>query len=153
MFRLSKMADYGILMLVYVAGAETGSQHTARDLAQHSRLPLTTVAKVVKTLVRTGFLESRRGSRGGYTLARPAHAIGMVDVISALEGPVTLTACAAHISQAGTCDIERTCPARQPWQRLNALLVGALANVTLADMTGGAPLAPAPTLYAPGALK
>ena len=146
MFRLSKMADYGILMLVYVAGSEAGSLHTARDLAAHSKLPVTTVSKVVKKLVREGFLMSKRGMRGGYTLARPATAIGMVEVITALEGPVALTACAAHQSREATCDIERTCPARQPWQRLNALLVGALANITLADMVSQAPARPAPTL-------
>jgi FeS assembly SUF system regulator len=149
MLRLSKMADYGILMLVQVAGSEVGGLHTTRDLATGSKLPVTTVSKVVKKLVREGFLVSRRGIRGGYTLARPAQDIGMVDVIAALEGPVALTACAAHHSRVGSCDIERTCPARQPWQRLNALLVGALAHVTLADMIGQALPQPAKTLDAP----
>jgi len=138
MLRLSKMADYGILVLVHVAGSEPGSLHTARDLALDSKLPVTTVSKVVKKLVREGLLVSRRGIRGGYALARPAQDIGMVDVIAALEGPVALTACAAHHSRQGMCDIERTCPARQPWQRLNALLVGALSHVTLADMVSQA---------------
>ncbi len=144
MLRLSKMTDYGILMLVRVAGTEPGTLHTARDLAAHSRLPVTTVSKVVKTLVREGFLASRRGIRGGYSLARPADTISMVDVISALEGPVALTACAAHQNGPGHCDIATTCPARKPWQRLNALLVGVLANVTLRDMAGSQDLTPAP---------
>lgn len=146
MLRLSKMTDYGILMLVYVAGTEAGTLHTTRDLAAHSRLPATTVSKVVKTLVREGFLTSRRGMHGGYSLARPAESIPMVDVIAALEGPVALTACAAHGKGPGSCDIETTCPARQPWQKLNALLVGALANITLRDMAGQQKL---PTTSAP----
>ena len=152
MLRLSKMTDYGILMLVSVAGTQSSSLHTARDLAAYSNLPITTVSKVVKSLVKGGFLVSRRGIRGGYTLARPAEAIAMVDVIAALEGPVALTACAAHQAGSSRCDIATTCPARQPWQRLNGLLVAALGNVTLRDMAGSHALVPAPSSTPPRSL-
>lgn len=132
MLRLSKMADYGILLLVRVAACESGRVHTARDLAAYSRLPLTTVSKVVKALVRRGLLVSRRGMHGGYALARAADAISVVDVIAAMEGPVALTACASHAGRG--CELVDTCPTRAPWHRLNAIVVGTLASVSLADM-------------------
>lgn len=139
MLRLSKMADYGILLLVRVAACEAGRVHTARDLAAYSRLPLTTVSKVVKSLVRQGLLVSRRGMHGGYALARDARAISVVDVIAAMEGPVALTACASHAGRG--CGLVGTCPTRAPWHRLNAIVVGALADVSLADMHRAPPLA------------
>jgi FeS assembly SUF system regulator len=144
MLRLSKMTDYGIVLLAHVASCPTRPWHTARDLSAFSHLPLPTVSKVVKTLVRAGLLESRRGAKGGYTLARPAESLPMVEVITALEGPVALTACAAHPGTGRRCDIQNTCPTRAPWHRLNALVIGALANVTLADMNPAAAACPAP---------
>lgn len=135
MFRLSKMADYGILLLVHVARAEPGRRHTAPELAAAAHLPLPTVSKVVKALVRAGLLCSWRGTQGGCGLSRPAEAISMVDVIAALEGPVALTACAAHAG--GRCELTQTCVTRGSWQRLNAVVLGALGEVTLAEMARG----------------
>ena len=137
MLRLSKMADYGILLLVRVAACEAGRVHTARDLAAYSRLPMTTVSKVVKSLARQGLLVSRRGMHGGYALARAAEAISVVDVIAAMEGPVALTACASHAGRG--CELVSTCPTRAPWHRLNAIVVSTLAGVSLADMHAAPP--------------
>lgn len=142
MLRLSKMADYGIVLMVHVAGCPSEQVHTARELAAESRLPLPTVSKVVKTLVREGLLVSRRGVHGGYSLARAPDAITVVDVIAALEGPVALTACAAHMGRG--CEILATCGTRQQWHKLNAIVVGALAGVSLADMNRAAAMAPHP---------
>ncbi len=84
-------------------------------------------------LAHAGLLESQRGIKGGYALARDASAITMVDIIDALEGPIALTDC---IGPDGTlCEIEALCPTRTHWHRINDVLTQVLRSVTLAEMT------------------
>ena len=72
MIRLSKLADYGIVMMTHMA-REPGRQQTAPEIAARSHLPLPMASKILKGLARAGLLVSHRGAKGGYGLARPAH--------------------------------------------------------------------------------
>jgi FeS assembly SUF system regulator len=117
------------------------------QLAQESRVPQPTVAKLLKQLAQAGIVVSQRGPAGGYALARAAEAITVADVIAALEGPISLTACVDGAE--GHCEVERLCPMRGNWDRVNRAIRAALESVTLADMTPTpmfdlAPGAPAP---------
>lgn len=138
MIRLSKLADYGIVMMTHMA-ARAERQHTAPEIAAQSHLPLPMASKILKALVRGGVLVSHRGVKGGYGLARPATAISVADVIVALEGPIALTACIEHAP--GECDIEALCPARANWQRINAAIRDALEGITMAEMAQTVPAA------------
>lgn len=156
MIRLSKMADYGIVLLAYVAQGELGQVCTARDLAQASGLPMPTVAKVVKTLARAGLLVSHRGVHGGYSLARSADAISVVDVIDAMEGPVAMTACTRPRRRPGAslgCGLLATCPTRGAWAQINRRVKDALSTMTLHEMRAFAgPLASPAVARRPAAL-
>jgi len=132
MIRMSKMTDYGIVLMVGLARA--GSARTARQLAVETDLPLSTVAKVLKALNRNGFLESRRGAQGGYSLLRSAEGIGIAELIEALEGPIALTECSSAPSGSG-CSHEDTCPVRAPWVQINRAVKNALADISLSDMS------------------
>ena len=132
MIKLSRMADYGVVLMTELACA-TDTLRTASELAANTALPVPTVSKVLKLLAHAGLLESRRGIKGGYALARDASAITMVDIIDAMEGPIALTDC---IGPGGTlCEIEALCPTRTNWHRINDVLTQVLRNVTLAEMT------------------
>ncbi|MBL8259048.1 MAG: Rrf2 family transcriptional regulator, partial [Candidatus Competibacteraceae bacterium] len=74
MIRITREADYGILLMTYLAQAD-GQSLSAAALAQQRRLPLPMVSKILKSLTRAGLLVSQRGAQGGYSLARPAAAI------------------------------------------------------------------------------
>ena len=140
MIRLSKLADYGIVLLTYFAQAhaqEHAEGRTARELAALSSLPLPTVSKILKALCRGGLLVSQRGMRGGYSLSRPPRAITVVDIIAAIEGPIAMTQCS--FSAPGLCEFESACPVRSNWQRINQVVVAALGNLTLIDMQRPAP--------------
>ncbi len=69
MLRITKQADYGIVLMTHMAG-EPERQITAGELAIETRLPAPTVSKVLKMLARQGLLGSHRGVKGGYCLAR-----------------------------------------------------------------------------------
>ncbi|PYX07335.1 MAG: SUF system Fe-S cluster assembly regulator [Acidobacteria bacterium] len=131
MIRLSKLTDYGLVLMSYVARSG-GGLHTARGLAAESGLPLPTVSKVLKTLLQSGFLVSHRGINGGYNLARGAQEISVAEIIAALEGPIALTECSTDIS--GLCDFERGCPIKTNQRIINQVVRGALEKLTLADL-------------------
>ena len=138
MIRLSKLADYGIVMMTHMA-RDAGRQQTAPEIAAQSHLPLPMASKILKGLAHAGLLVSHRGAKGGYSLARPAHRISVADVIVALEGPIALTTCIEH--GPGECDIEALCPARANWQRINRAIREALEGITLLEMARTVPLA------------
>jgi Rrf2 family protein len=85
----------------------------------------------LKALAREGLLASQRGSKGGYALARHPEQITVPEMITALEGPISLTECTLH---PGACQQESNCGVREPWQRINDAVHDALDRITLADL-------------------
>ena len=130
MLKLSKLTDYGIVVMTHLA-QEPSQVHAAGDVAGAIRVAVPTVSKVLKRLSRAGLLVSARGSKGGYRLARMPAAISVAQVIDALEGPFAITECA---SDGGNCSQESHCAERANWQRINDNVWHALAGVSLADM-------------------
>ena len=137
MLRLTKLTDYGIVLMAYIAFEEKQGARTARDLAELSGLPLPTVSKVLKMLARGGLLVSHRGKNGGYTLVREANEISVAEMLEALEGPLALTDCATHDDS--DCDISSSCPVKTNWRTINDAVNGALKSVKLSEMTKPAP--------------
>jgi FeS assembly SUF system regulator len=146
--RLSKHADYGIVIMTNLA-RQPGRQHNAPEVAAHSHIPLPMASKILKTLARAGLLASHRGVKGGYGLARPAATISVAEVISALDGPIAVTACIED--GPGGCEIEAFCPARANWQRINDAIRAALEGISMAEMAQAIPMVfRAPALGAHG---
>lgn len=137
MIRISRLTDYSIVLLTHVARGGVDRIHNARDLASEAELPLPTVSKLLKTLTKTGFLESHRGVQGGYALARPPESITMVEIISALEGPVAITLCSEG---PGSCELEHQCPTRSNLVIINRAIRGALEGIRLSDLAAPRPL-------------
>jgi FeS assembly SUF system regulator len=132
MIRLSKLADYGLVIMTHVGRKRAGTLHTARGLALESGLPVPTVSKLLKLLLHNGFLTSQRGTKGGYILARDAQEISVAEMIAALEGPIALTDCSTEIT--GLCEIESGCPAKHNQRIINQVVRGALERLTLSDL-------------------
>lgn len=105
---------------------------TAAELAEQTALPLPTVSKLTKQLAAAGLLESHRGASGGYVLSKNPAEISVAGIVAALEGPIALTDCMA--ADGSTCEIEALCPTRTNWRQINEALVGALEDVSLAEM-------------------
>jgi FeS assembly SUF system regulator len=135
MFKLSKLTDYAVVVLVRL-GREDGVQ-TSPGIAACIGLPEPTVAKVLKTLAGTGLVVSQRGARGGYRLARPLADIPVAAVIAAIDGPIALTACVDN----GACESHGLCPMHGRWDPVNEAIEAALRGITLADMDRAIPRA------------
>ena len=140
MLRITKEADYGIMLLVYMAGRPRGEIHTARQAAEWSGLPLPMVSKILRSLARGEILDSHRGVSGGYSLAREPADTSVAEVIRALEGPISMVQCG---SDPGACDQEAVCPTRVNWARISVEVENALERVPISTMVpsvGGAEL-------------
>jgi FeS assembly SUF system regulator len=132
MLRISKLTDYGTVILAYMA-AQHGRVLAAAELAERTGIALPTVSKLLKKLQRSGLVCSTRGSHGGYHLAHPAAQVTAAQILDALEGPVAITECS---SQHSNCGIEASCRIGHAWQRLNGAIRQALNEVTLAQLSG-----------------
>lgn len=131
MIRLSKLTDYAIVVMTTMA-APNGARFSAAQLAERTGVPAPTIAKLLKLLTPAGLMVSHRGASGGYVLSRPPADITIADIITALDGPIALTACVEGGD--ATCGVERLCPMRGGWDKLNRAIRSALGSVTLADM-------------------
>ena len=132
MVKLGKLTDYGLVLMTLIARGEGLPLRTARDLAVDSRLPLSTVSKLLKQLLQSGLLTSHRGMRGGYFLAREPRDITVIEIIAAIEGPMALTECSADVS--GLCNLESFCPIKSNQQIINQAVRGVLDKITLSDL-------------------
>jgi len=133
MIRMSKLTDYGIVLLAHMARGPIDLRRNARNLAAESHLPVPTVSKILKMLAREGLLVTHRGVKGGFSLARRPENISMAQIISAIEGPVTITECSDDVPR--ICTLEQWCPVGTNWQRINQAVREALENIKLSEMT------------------
>ena len=131
MLRLSKKADYALIAMKHLAQKSGAPSTSAREIAEQYDIPIELMAKVLQRLVRTGLLVSTQGTRGGYTLGRPSATISVADVIQAIEGPFTVTACSTDNSD---CEQYGKCSIRDPLWQIRERIVAALGTVTIAEM-------------------
>ena len=131
MLRITKITDYGFILLAHMANRDRELLHNAKDLSAAIGIPLPTVSKVLKILTQGGILQSHQGSKGGYSLSRPAREISAAEIIEAVEGPVAITDC----SSVDGC--ERNCVVSSSWQRVNNAVTDTLKGLSLADMANG----------------
>ncbi len=162
----STKAEYGVRVMVELArragesadaadaagaGASAGSVVPLAEIAEHDGLPLAYLEHLVARLRKAGLIDSRRGSRGGYMLARPAERITAAEIVEALEGAIAPIECISQgpdgsVVCSRESDPGHVCPTKLLWMKVRFSIVKALEDTTLADL-----LAPAGGLAAAGA--
>ncbi len=94
--RISRKIDYGLRAMVYLASIARDVVVPFREIAKQMMIPEDFLAKILKTLVDHGLVASTRGPHGGYALARPSSEISFLEVIEAVEGPISINLCLDH---------------------------------------------------------
>ena len=130
MLRVTRLTDYATLLLTLLA-SRPQAVLSAAQLAEPTRLELTTVSKVLKPLAQAGLIEGLRGVNGGYRLARDAADIRLIDIVEAMEGPLEMTECSGEHSR---CEHQTHCGLTTHWRRINDVIGDALRDVTLAQL-------------------
>jgi FeS assembly SUF system regulator len=137
MLRMSKLADYGTVVMASMA-RDPQRIHSAADVAERIGLAAPTVSKILKTLARGGLVTSSRGAKGGYRLRGDPAEISVAQIIGAVDGPIGMTECS---TMRGMCAQEPACMVRTNWQTINHIVLETLSRVTLEQMTKPIPRA------------
>jgi Rrf2 family protein len=137
MLRLSKKADYALIAMKHLAIRPDSGSASAREIAEQYDIPVELMAKVLQRLARRGLVTSHQGTRGGYRLARAASVISVADVIQAIDGPLTVTACS---TDAENCEQYAKCSVRDPLWRIRERILSALATCSLQEVASDVPI-------------
>ncbi len=140
MLRLSKKSDYALMAVKHLATRADGGAASAREISEAYAIPLELLAKVLQRLVRARLLVSVQGTRGGYRLGKPAAQISVADVIQAVDGPVTVTACSPDDH---ACGQYTTCSIRDPLWKIKNRILEMLTTVSVAELAVDPALPPA----------
>jgi Rrf2 family protein len=146
MLRLSKKADYALIAMKHLAIRPDAASASAREIAEQYDIPIELMAKVLQRLARRGLVISHQGTRGGYRLARAAAIISVADIIQAIDGPLTVTACS---TEAENCDQYSKCSVRDPLWRIRERIVSALDTCSLQEISSDVPEMPLAGVSAP----
>lgn len=136
MLRLSKKADYALMAMKHLATRSDSGSASAREIAEQYDIPIELMAKVLQRLARRDLLTSHQGTRGGYRLSKAPSAISVADIIEAIDGPLTVTACS---TEAENCGQYAKCNIRDPLWRIKDRIVSALSTCSLQEVAAEAP--------------
>src|SRR2546422_1017397 len=115
--RVTTWAEYGLIVSIHLARHAGEGPVAARELSEQERLPHDYVEQILLRLRRAGLVESVRGARGGYMLARPPQAVSVKDVIEASEHVTFEVNCDLHPVDDERCDPATACSIRPVWRR------------------------------------
>ena len=129
--KLSTRGRYGTRAMLDVALHCAEGPVRLKDIAQRQEVSKKYLEHLISRLEAAGLLTSRRGARGGMSLARPPSEIRLSDIFQTLEGPIPLVEC---IDSPDQCPRSDTCAARCIWMEMGQLLTTFLESKTLEDL-------------------
>jgi len=131
MLGLTRKGDYAIRGLLYLAGQPEGSISLISDIAKSVLVPQTFLAKIFQSLGKSGLVNSARGTGGGFTLARPADQITLLDIVEAVEGKIIPNKC---VMSDDKCSFKKTCNVHPVWIKMQNSIYEILGGATLKSL-------------------
>jgi len=132
---LSKKVKYAIKALILL-GKNSDVELNASKIADTERIPKKSLDVILIELKNAGYLQSRKGTNGGYSLRIPAEQITMDKIVRLIDGPIARVYCASifHYHKCDECHDEATCSIKRLYAAVRDQEVKMLANTSLADM-------------------
>jgi len=131
LMQIPRRVDYGLRAVIYLSGQDPEKCCSIAEIAKHQGMPRKFLEKIIQDLIRSGLIKSKRGSCGGYTLAKPADSISFYDVIAAIEGPIAVNVCLDH--EIG-CDQIPRCTMIGVWTEVQRSITEVLSRTTIAAL-------------------
>ncbi len=131
MFQVKTRVDYGLIIMLELA-ANGNSPLSLTGLANRLKVTSAYLIQISQPLTKAGLIKSREGTKGGYTLAKPAGKISLLAIFEALEGGIQRRC----ISLNGKCPNAKDCKARGPWDIVLDDIKSALNKRSLASLVG-----------------
>lgn len=130
---INQATDYSFRAVLYLSGQPQGEVVEAQTIAQHEKIPMRFLLKIMPSLIKAGIVRSQRGVGGGYMLARDPGNITLLDVLEAIEGPICLNRCLqdeAYCSKGGPPD----CKVHQALTDIQSRLNRDFSRYSFADL-------------------
>ena len=131
MMELTRKGEYAIRGIIYLARQPYGHIALLSEIADAADVPQTFLAKIFQNFAKLGLINSYRGTGGGFSLARPASAISLREVVEAVDGPLAPNRC---VTKEGECERSSTCAVHTVWRRVQEQVVGILDGVTIEEL-------------------
>ena len=129
--QITRQADYALRAMYYLSKLEPSERAATSLIADEQRIPPSFLAKIISQLSIAGLIHTSRGARGGVSLARPPESISILEVVEAIDGPLTLNECTHSIEG---CPFGENCPIRPVWCDVQSELVERLRNTSFAAL-------------------
>ena len=130
--RLSTKSRYGTRAMIDIAMHSAQGPTLMKDIAARQDIAPKYLDHILSSLRKAGLLKNIRGRGGGYVLARPAAKITLLQIIEAVEGPLSPVEC---LKSPSSCIRSAVCPARPVWMRLKQAMIEVLEATTLDMLT------------------
>jgi Rrf2 family protein len=130
--KLNTRARYALTAMVTISRlADADRPASVRWLGRRTRISRSYLGSILTRLVEAGLLRSQCGRGGGFTLALPAGAIGLGEIVQAVAGPINIIEC---VGRPEVCLLAEVCTCRNLYAEINERIVAALNRFTLADL-------------------
>ena len=129
--QITRSGEYGLKGLLFLARQPSEKLVLVSEISKLQNIPETFLAKIFQRLSKAGVLRSSRGSKGGFSLGKPAASITMRAVIEAIDGPIVLNRC---LRREGECKEDEICPIYQVWSKAQQQLLEILDHTTMEDL-------------------
>jgi len=136
--QLTRAADYGVRVMIYLAAAAPEPRISLLDLAAATNAPESFLSKVLQALSRAGFISSRRGQSGGFKMSNKGREASMLDIIEAIDGKICLNTC---LIAGKSCNRKHSCPAHPIWADAQRAMLQVLGAATIANLAAESQLA------------
>jgi Rrf2 family protein len=130
--QITRQADYAVRTVLYLASLENGNRAPTSRIAEGQHIPSSFLAKIVSQLSVAGIVQTSRGARGGVSLAKPASDISLLDVVEAIDGPITLNEC---VTDPSICPFGDNCAVHDVWCDAQAKLIRQLDGTNFGTLS------------------
>ncbi|QQS43057.1 MAG: Rrf2 family transcriptional regulator [Acidobacteriota bacterium] len=134
--KISAQEEYGLRCLVQLASAGEGESLTLPQIAEREGISQSNAGKLMWLLSKAGFVNATRGTKGGYSLARPAEEILLSEVVKVLDDDEIEGHCNSYTGVMDSCVHTGDCGIRSVIVGLHEIVQNALSNVTLSQLVG-----------------
>jgi Rrf2 family protein len=129
--QITRQADYAVRAVLHLAELKNGGRAPTSKIATEQHIPPSFLAKIVSQLSVAGVVQTSRGARGGVSLARDPSEITLLEVVEAIDGPITLNEC---VNDPKACPFVDHCKVHDIWCKTQADLVNKLAGTNFASL-------------------
>lgn len=132
MLKFSKKLEYALISIFEISDRHGKEPVTTKAIAQRYHIPMEILGKVLQALTKTGLITSIQGVKGGYTLNHVLSELKIIQIVEAIEGPISLIACNTQ----NLCDCEQMlkCNIRTPMEMIQSELVQFFSDITLEEL-------------------